>query len=155
MQRSGPPQRPHCSHSKFEFHVKASKVLRRVKVADTSPSDALSFLCASILVVEIELDPVTHSRHKVYLVLWPQALDLQTLSQLVEATVQVPTELHQVLDVKDVGEVDLRTPQAALRFGQAAKGRPMMWAQCFSSGLHVQWRFASFNRMKVHVMDHL
>ena len=53
--------------------------------------------------------------------LWPQALDLQALSQLVEATVQIPTKLHQVLDVEDVGEVDLLTPQAVIIFVQASQ----------------------------------
>lgn len=44
---------------------------------------------------------------KAYLVLRAQAFDLQALGQLVEAAMQVPTELHQVLDVEDVGKVDL------------------------------------------------
>lgn len=43
-----------------------------------------------------------------YLMLGPQAFDLEALSQLVETPMEVATELHQVLDVVDVREVHLR-----------------------------------------------
>lgn len=54
------------------------------------------------------------------LVLRPYPLHVQRLCQLVEAAMQIPAELHQVLDVVHVGKVDLRTgPHLAVKLGNA------------------------------------
>ena len=42
-----------------------------------------------------------------YLMLGPQSFHVKGFSQFVQPTVQVATELHQVLDVIYVGEIDL------------------------------------------------
>ncbi len=45
-----------------------------------------------------------------HLVLWTDPLNVQYLRQPVQASMKIVTELHEVLDVEDVGEVDLQTP---------------------------------------------
>ena len=56
------------------------------------------------------LSGIRDIRTVAHLMLWPHAIDLEALCQLIEATVQIVAKLHEVFDVVHCREIDLQQP---------------------------------------------